>query len=70
MSDHEVTRRGARGEPRQLVCLAHEGCTWRRDVADSTNAGDAIARSLLGAHLRERAVPVPPMMGHPKRARV
>lgn len=69
MESHVVTERGPLGQPPQLVCLTHAGCTWRRDVAGPVRTGDAIARALLAAHVRERATATPDMMGHPKRMR-
>ena len=69
MSDPVVTEPGSRGEPRRLVCREHEGCTWRRDLAGHMTASDPVVRALFAAHLRDRLVPPPPMMGHPKRAR-
>lgn len=70
MDSHTVTEVGPRGEPRQIICLAHVGCTWRRDVAGPVRTGDPIALALLASHLRERSVPTPTMAGHPKRMRV
>ena len=69
MTDHIVTEPGPRGEPRQLVCQAHAGCTWRRDLAGPMAANDPVVRALFAGHMRDRAVPTPSMMGHPKRAR-
>lgn len=70
MQSHVVTEPGARGEPRQLVCLSHEGCTWRRDLAGPMTGSDPVVLALFRAHLRDSERPVPSMMGHPKRARV
>lgn len=69
MESHRVTELGPRGEPRQIVCLTHEGCTWRRDLAGPTKPTDPVVMALVRAHIRERQVPTPAMMGHPKRAR-
>lgn len=69
MRKHTVTALGPRGEPPELVCLEHDGCTWRRAVAPATRTGDPIALALLASHLREASTPLPAMMGHPKRAR-
>ena len=69
MPSHTVTAIGPRGEPPQLVCLEHAGCTWRRDLAVTARQGDPIALALLAAHVRETEAPMLPMMGHPKRLR-
>lgn len=70
MHSHTVTPRGPRGEPPQLVCGEHPGCTWRRDLAPMARQGDAIALALLAAHVRDVKGPLLPMMGHPKRTRI
>lgn len=69
MPSHLVSPPGPRGQPAQLVCLQHEGCTWRRALAPTAREGDPIVLALLAAHAREVEGPLLPMMGHPKRAR-
>ena len=69
MASHTVTEPGPRGQPRQVICLAHDGCGWRRDLAGPMGAKDPVVLALLNQHLRESASPAQPMMGHAKRPR-
>ena len=70
MAEHIVAGPGPRGEPAQLVCQAHAGCTWRRDLAGPMRHDDPILLALFRLHLRETEAVTPSMMGHPKRARI
>ena len=69
MDGLRVMEPGPRGGPHQLVCTAHPGCTWRRDLAGAPKPTDPIVIALFNAHLRDRKTSVPSMMGHPKRPR-
>lgn len=69
MDTHTLGTSGGRAPARQVICQAHEGCTWRRDLAGDLRDDDPIVLALVRAHAAERREPVPPMMGHPRRAR-
>ena len=69
MPTHTVTAKGPRNEPRQIVCLAHADCGWRRDLVGDHGPEDPIALALLRMHTAEWREATPPMMGHPRRKR-
>lgn len=69
MQTHRIIEAGPRGEKRRVVCMAHPGCTWQRELASNTGPEDAIILALVNAHVTQRLTPTPDMMGHPRRAR-
>lgn len=69
MESHAILEAGQR-QPRRVVCLAHDGCAWHREVGGRAAANDPIVLALVRAHVAERVSPAPPMMGHPRRARL
>lgn len=69
MPTHRIIEAGPRGQARRVVCLAHPGCTWHRDLASNAGPEDPITLALVNAHVTQRLTPTPAMMGHPRRPR-
>lgn len=69
MQTHRIVEAGPRGEKRRVVCMAHPGCTWQRELASNAGPQDAIILALVNAHVTQRLTPTPDMMGHPRRPR-
>ena len=66
---YEVTRRGAGGEPLQIVCRAHPSCGWSLATSGPRRDDDAILRAMMQAHVEERSTPDRQASGHERRKR-
>lgn len=66
---YEVTKRGAKGEPLEITCVAHAGCTWRLASTGPKRDDDAIFVAMVGAHISERSTPDRHATGHERRKR-
>ncbi|MEA3190660.1 MAG: hypothetical protein QOD77_1242 [Thermoplasmata archaeon] len=70
MSGYVVTRRSPTGEPLEIKCKAHEGCTWGMVVAGKRSDDDPILRAQFENHLREAKTPDVAAFGHLRRRRM
>jgi hypothetical protein len=66
---YTVTKRDAKGAPRQIQCAAHEGCDWTLASTGARRDDDPIFRSQFEEHLRIREVPDAAAFGHLRRRR-
>lgn len=66
---YEITKRGAKGEPLEIVCMAHPGCKWKLASTGPKRDDDAIFVAMVGAHISERSTPDRQASGHERRAR-
>ncbi len=51
-----VTRRSAEGAPREIQCVAHEGCDWTLESAGAKRDDDPIFVMQFQAHMRSEGV--------------
>lgn len=66
---YQVTKRGPKGEPLEISCVAHPGCDWRLASTGPKRDDDAIFVAMAGAHLSERSTPDRQASGHERRKR-
>ena len=66
---YQVTKRGTKGEPLEIACLAHPGCDWHLASTGAKRDDDPIFVAMMGAHLSERSTPDRQASGHERRKR-
>lgn len=66
---YQVTKRGPKGEPLEIACLVHPGCTWKLASTGPKRDDDAIFRAMMEAHISERSTPDRQASGHERRRR-
>jgi hypothetical protein len=67
--DYEVTKRGPGGEPTEIGCRAHAGCTWTLALRGPTRDDDPIFQAMFARHLEARLEPGRAAGGHQRRKR-
>lgn len=66
---YQVTKRGSKGEPLEISCLAHPGCDWHLASTGPKRDDDPIFVAMVGAHINERSTPDRQASGHERRRR-
>lgn len=66
---YAVTKRGLRGEPLEIQCLAHSGCSWRMQSTGMKPDNDAVFMAQFNNHLENAKVPDLKAFGHLRRSR-
>jgi hypothetical protein len=67
---YAVTKRGPKGEPLEIRCMAHEGCAWKMGSPGAKRDDDPIFRAQFANHLEVARVPDPQAFGHLRRSRM
>lgn len=67
LQTYQVTKRSPEGEPREIACVSHPGCTWHLASTGPKRDDDPIFLAMIGAHLSERSTPDRPASGHERR---
>ncbi|MHB8633273.1 MAG: hypothetical protein ACYDBQ_04795 [Thermoplasmatota archaeon] len=65
----EVTKRAPGGEPREIKCTSHPGCTWTLASTTWKTERDPIFVAQFAQHLRSSATRGQQAFGHPRRGR-
>jgi hypothetical protein len=64
---YSVTKRGPAGQPREIGCRVHPGCTWTLAAPSAQRDDDPVLQAMFGQHLERRSDPGRPVVGHERR---
>ncbi|HLF16595.1 MAG TPA: hypothetical protein VI796_04090 [Candidatus Thermoplasmatota archaeon] len=68
-TSYTVTKRGPRGEPLEIHCDVHPGCTWRMQSTGPKADDDLIFVAQFRNHLEVAKTPDVQAFGHLRRSR-
>ncbi|MES2153879.1 MAG: hypothetical protein V4510_01960 [bacterium] len=66
---YAVTKRGLKGEPLEIRCESHEGCTWTMKSTGPKSDRDPIFEAQWKNHMMEAKTPDVQAFGHLRRSR-
>lgn len=66
---YTITKRGAKGEPLEIHCVAHPSCTWTMKSTGPKSDLDPIFQAQWRNHMQEAKTPDVQAFGHLRRSR-